>query len=984
MAPVSDPSDMSAAPGGAVSRLRLGDVVDRYLLLEELSTGARKAGGMRTFLSLDRQSMEEVVLRVVEAPAEQRARFLKECGVARQIDSPYLPRILSAGTEEEMLWIANMWRPSVTLKHLLAGGALPLEQACRILWAVCEALQHLHGRGLVHGDLCPRNVLFTRKGEVFLSGFLPAPLGSYQHGFPDSEKVRRYTPPEWAEQRALLPTGDVYALGLLSLEILTGRPVFPKATLDHSLTLQQQLYEALEKDAATALRRIPAALHKPVRRMLDFDRSLRPVTVMNLLPMMETALAGTSYQEPVAAVIQEQLRYPLKENGTQLLDSAEALSRSGKPLPAAARLRLFAAMRPEPGARELQHAKNLMVDCLWSTFRAAQEPARERLAREALCLQIYRAADMVKSSSLSILARLRLRAFTSLEGPLARLLPASLTPQMLEGKRKALASQLRVNPASEDGLLGLAVLEDLEPVAEGQPLALLKAELCARYGEYRAALTQASRGLLDPETSPRTLEAMADLLESARRSTRAAPRTEAPAPPLDSTPPSESLVDEVSNVHEPFFSSMPASPEEPGPTAPPPGATAETDEAPARLDEVEALLEAEQLEEASVLLGELPGAPGFRRDVHYPRLCTRIREFLWKALLPAPASLRKDLALERVLGVARSIGFSEVVPVAERILVHSIPEEQRAARLETLLETSPDSIPILQAASRTAADGGDDAAWIRHLTAAGATFLEVGEMMLASKMFMALRALDPGSEAATRGLQRVFELGSATVEADQKWRMIEERIKMAEFPSEALIPCRGLLALYPHYVPALEQTAKLHELDGSHAEAAAIFLELARRAMYREEEDDARRFFRRSLRNDFGNEEALMYLATLEPLAYDAPREVWRLRVALFEREGLLEAAIFHARTRLTGEVTDFPTLALLANLSRKAGEDPSPHLLAQGHLSWKGGDPRLARECFEAALEAAQEPNELIEELLLTGGIEEVISRTELMGLRR
>jgi hypothetical protein len=110
---------------------------------------------------------------------------------------------------------------------------------------------------------------------------------------------------------------------------------------------------------------------------------------------------------------------------------------------------------------------------------------------------------------------------------------------------------------------------------------------------------------------------------------------------------------------------------------------------------------------------------------------------------------------------------------------------------------------------------------------------------------------------------------------------------------------------------------------------------------------------------------------------------VWKLKVTLFEREGLFDAAIFHARQALTGASQDFGVLALLTRLSNEAGQDPSPHILAQGHLAWKTGDLQVARDCFRSAIEQAQEREGLIEELLVHNGIEAVISRQELLSYR-
>lgn len=1076
-----------------LAALEVGGKVDRFLLLEELSPGPTRVPSLRTFLALDRSDKSEVMLRVLALPEGERERFLTECNVARQIESQVLPEILTTGSEGELLFVATLWRPSVNLQHLLAGGALPLEPACRILWSLCQALQDLHARGLMHADLRPGNVLFTPGGELVLSGFLPTRAASVKDRDPDAEQVRRYTPPEWAQARSLLPTGDIYALGLLSLEILTGRPVFPKATLAQTLQLQSQLHEALSRDSARVLHNLPAALHKPIRRMLEFDRNLRPVTVMNLLPTLEAALAGTGYSRPVQEVIREALRFPLAETGAQLLEGAAGMLRASQPLAAVARLRLFSELLPSPRPGELQTCKDLLLECLWATFQKSPGSCDE--VQETLCLQVHRTCERLAVPTISVLARLRLGRFLAPESPLARLLPQGLTPELVRSKQEQLRQRLQEFPGNEEALLGLATFDPEDLAREERDLDLLKASLCQQWGLHRAGILHASRALAEPGRGDRALELLPALLQelgvlpaatptpapapapSAPAEPRPAPRAPAEPPPAPSRPdpdegaplpkalreplPPEPLPDPPpgenpepplagpdpdplpepapapgtptldagprSETREVPEAEAPAPGADPGPptpgadagpldapvdlpsipplthldedSSPPPPSTPgpepspqdplealppeQEDPVPGILQEFDTLLQREELGEAATCLARTLECGASCRERHFSELCTRIREFMWKALLPAPQTKRRDLALEKVLEIARGIGFEDGVPVGERVLVSILPDEEREARLESLLTSSPDSIPILQAASRLAATRGDDATWIRHLSSAGATFLELGEMKLASQMFMALRALDPGSEEATRGLTQVLEVGRANVEASARWKALQEAMDQAEFPSEALIHCRGLLALYPNHVPALEASAWLHEQDGNGSAAAQIYLGLARRSLAREEDNPARRFLRKTIQNDFGSEEALMLLATLSPLPFDVPREVWKLKVTLYEREGLFDAAIFHARQALQGTAEDFGVLAMLTRLATEAGQDPSPHILAQGHLAWETGDLRAARDCFEVAIERAQERNEVIEELLLQPGIEEVIPRQELLAAK-
>jgi tetratricopeptide (TPR) repeat protein len=390
-------------------------------------------------------------------------------------------------------------------------------------------------------------------------------------------------------------------------------------------------------------------------------------------------------------------------------------------------------------------------------------------------------------------------------------------------------------------------------------------------------------------------------------------------------------------------------------------------------------LEAEQLEHASMTISRLHAGGAFRDLELADELKDLIRKFLWRSVLPSPATVRKDRALEPVLEVARAERLSELVSVGERLLVRSLPGPERRERLPELLQRSPRAVPYLQAASRAAVGLADDEALVRALGAAGSTFLQAGELALAARMFMAVRGVEPDSKAATEGLKGVFALAEQTVEASARLKEIRETTPEDISSEDALVPIRTLLARHPGFVPAMEIAARLHELAGNGPDASRIHIDLANRALYREEANRARGHLRRALELDPSREEPLMLLAVLEPPSYDVPRKTWLLKVALLEREHLYLAAMHHARARLTGGADDFRIHATLARLARKAGEDPSPHLMAQGDRAWRMGDLDLAGDCFREALRVAGDPRTLASALLTRPDIDEVIPRGEL-----
>lgn len=166
-------------------------------------------------------------------------RFRQELLLARQVSSPHVVRIHDLAQHDGHWLISMDYVPGEGLDHRIDRGPLPLDEALQIARQVALGLQAAHARGVVHRDLKPANVLVDHEGNAFISdfgvarslassGFTHAGLGGAM-GTPD------YLSPEQARGDPVDPRSDLYALGLILREMLTGRPAFPSATAAEAL-----------------------------------------------------------------------------------------------------------------------------------------------------------------------------------------------------------------------------------------------------------------------------------------------------------------------------------------------------------------------------------------------------------------------------------------------------------------------------------------------------------------------------------------------------------------------------------------------------------------------------------------------------------------------------------------------------------------------------------------------------------------------------
>jgi tetratricopeptide (TPR) repeat protein len=165
-------------------------------------------------------------------------RFRRELLLARQVSSPHVVRIHDIGQHEGLTFITMDYVPGESLERIIErDGPLPPERAVSLLRQLCEGLAAAHARQVVHRDLKPANVLVTPQGEALITDFGVArslsASGMTQAGV--IVGTPEYLSPEQARGEAVDGRSDLYALGLILYEMLSGRLPFAGGTPAESL-----------------------------------------------------------------------------------------------------------------------------------------------------------------------------------------------------------------------------------------------------------------------------------------------------------------------------------------------------------------------------------------------------------------------------------------------------------------------------------------------------------------------------------------------------------------------------------------------------------------------------------------------------------------------------------------------------------------------------------------------------------------------------
>ncbi|GMU51891.1 MAG: hypothetical protein AMXMBFR33_10370 [Candidatus Xenobia bacterium] len=256
-------------------------------------------GGMGAVYLASRPGEEPVALKILTGPHTDDPtfiqRFAQEAAITARLDHPNIVKLLEYGEDHEAgHYLVMRYVAGKTLREVLhEQGPMPVEQAVELAGQVGEALQYAHSQGVVHRDLKPENLLCPSPDQIILTDFGVARVSAgpvltrtgFLPGTPE------YMSPEQLSNASIGPQSDLYSLGLVFYEMLTGQSPFHSENVAE--TISRQAYQ-MPPPPSRLRSEVPRNLDMVVLRCLEKDPRHRYATAEEFVKALEGPAEGAT------------------------------------------------------------------------------------------------------------------------------------------------------------------------------------------------------------------------------------------------------------------------------------------------------------------------------------------------------------------------------------------------------------------------------------------------------------------------------------------------------------------------------------------------------------------------------------------------------------------------------------------------------------------------------------------------------------------
>ena len=275
-----------------MDKLQPGQMLGHYQIIEQIGEGGMASVYKAYQPSMDRNVAIKILPSQLAESAEFTKRFQQEARIIAKLEHPHILPVFDYGESDGITYLVMRYLDAGTLgEKMQKERPLPLDEINRLFTQLADALGYAHSFGIIHRDLKPSNALIDSQGNLFLTDFgIAKMLESASPRLTQTDAIMgtpAYISPEQAKAIKVNQRSDIYSLGIILYEMVTGRVPFvaetPLAVILKHVSDPLPLPSTLKPD-------IPEAIEKVILKALAKDPNDRFATVNEFLSAWKHAL----------------------------------------------------------------------------------------------------------------------------------------------------------------------------------------------------------------------------------------------------------------------------------------------------------------------------------------------------------------------------------------------------------------------------------------------------------------------------------------------------------------------------------------------------------------------------------------------------------------------------------------------------------------------------------------------------------------------
>jgi len=271
----------------------LPEKIGRYEVKSELGRGGMATVYRAFDPRFDREVAVKVLPREMMHDPQFRSRFEREIKMIAQLEHPSIVPVYDVGDVDEQPYFVMRFMMGGSLSDRIAEGSIPIQDTARIVEKVAQGLSYAHRKGIIHRDLKPDNILFDENDEPFISDFGVAKLSESSSNLTGSGVIGTpaYMSPEQAQGLEIDMRSDVYGLGVIVYQMLTGQQPY---SADTPMGVVVKHITEPVPEILKILPNLPADVDEIIKTAMAKDRNERYPNTIELAKALNVIAFGSA------------------------------------------------------------------------------------------------------------------------------------------------------------------------------------------------------------------------------------------------------------------------------------------------------------------------------------------------------------------------------------------------------------------------------------------------------------------------------------------------------------------------------------------------------------------------------------------------------------------------------------------------------------------------------------------------------------------